>query len=91
MLLLDEPTNHLDIDAVEWLENLLSYGGVLLVSRPILNRVTTRIVELRGGMAAESKASSILLTLTKKIAARVLPKGKKNWFGKSKKRKLIKI
>jgi ATP-binding cassette subfamily F protein 3 len=70
LLLLDEPTNHLDIDAVEWLENfLLSYGGgVLLVShdRYFLDRVTTRIVELRGGMAAESKASSYTSYLNQK-------------------------
>ncbi|MGI6548680.1 MAG: ABC-F family ATP-binding cassette domain-containing protein [Syntrophomonadales bacterium] len=55
ILLLDEPTNHLDITSVEWLEDfLISYrGSVLVVShdRRFLDRVATRIVELRNGMA----------------------------------------
>lgn len=53
ILLLDEPTNHLDIDAVEWLENfLINYRGTLLVvshDRRFLDRVATRIVEIRNG------------------------------------------
>lgn len=53
VLLLDEPTNHLDITSVEWLEDfLINYkGSVLVVShdRRFLDRVATRIVELRGG------------------------------------------
>lgn len=53
ILLLDEPTNHLDIAAVEWLEDYLKAyrGAVLIVShdRYVLDRVTTRTLELEGG------------------------------------------
>lgn len=53
LLILDEPTNHLDLDSIEWLENRLAEyrGGVLLVThdRHLLDRLTTRIVELDRG------------------------------------------
>lgn len=53
VLLLDEPTNHLDIVSVEWLENFLcAFRGTLLVvshDRRFLDRVTTRILDLREG------------------------------------------
>jgi ATP-binding cassette subfamily F protein uup len=53
LLVLDEPTNHLDIDAIAWLEARLGMhrGGLLLVThdRHVLDRVTTRIVELDRG------------------------------------------
>ena len=54
LLVLDEPTNHLDIDAISWLEDRLAgfAGGLVLVThdRHVLDRVTTRILELdRGG------------------------------------------
>jgi ABC transport system ATP-binding/permease protein len=53
LLVLDEPTNHLDLGAVAWLERrLVSWpGGVVLVShdRHLLDRVTTRMVELDRG------------------------------------------
>jgi len=53
LLVLDEPTNHLDIEAITWLEeHLLSYrGGLILVThdRHVLDRVTTRILELDRG------------------------------------------
>ena len=52
-LLLDEPTNHLDIDAIGWLEDRLSRhrGGLVLVThdRHVLDRLTTRILELDRG------------------------------------------
>ena len=53
VLILDEPTNHLDIDAIAWLEERLAAhrGGLVLVShdRHVLDRVTTRILELDRG------------------------------------------
>ncbi|HYI62689.1 MAG TPA: ABC-F family ATP-binding cassette domain-containing protein [Acidimicrobiales bacterium] len=53
VLILDEPTNHLDIDAIAWLEERLAAhrGGLLLVThdRHVLDRVTTRILELDRG------------------------------------------
>ncbi|MDQ3737827.1 MAG: ATP-binding cassette domain-containing protein [Actinomycetota bacterium] len=53
LLVLDEPTNHLDIDAIAWLEQRLAAhrGGLLIVShdRHLLDRVTTRILELDRG------------------------------------------
>ena len=54
LLVLDEPTNHLDIDAIAWLEERLARhrGGLVLVThdRHVLDRVTTRVLELdRGG------------------------------------------
>jgi len=70
VLVLDEPTNHLDIDAIAWLEERLAVhrGGLLLVShdRHVLDRVTTRILELdrgrsyvhEGGYAAYLEARS---------------------------------
>jgi len=55
LLLLDEPTNHLDIDAIAWLEERLALhrGALVLVThdRHVLDRVTTRIVELDRGNA----------------------------------------
>ncbi len=53
LLILDEPTNHLDVDAIDWLESWLANftGGLLLVShdRHVLDRVTTRMLELDRG------------------------------------------
>ncbi|MCC7458620.1 MAG: ATP-binding cassette domain-containing protein [Nitrospira sp.] len=53
VLLLDEPTNHLDIDAIEWLQGLLTgwRGALVLVShdRAFIDAVATRIVELDRG------------------------------------------
>lgn len=55
LLILDEPTNHLDVAAIAWLEEwLASYkGGLVLVThdRHVLDRVTTRILELDRGTA----------------------------------------
>jgi ATP-binding cassette subfamily F protein uup len=55
LLVLDEPTNHLDLGAVAWLEQrLLAFrGGLVLVShdRHLLDRLTTRILELDRGRA----------------------------------------
>ena len=53
LLILDEPTNHLDIDGIAWLEDRLASfsGGLVLVThdRHLLDRVTTRILELDRG------------------------------------------
>ncbi len=53
LLVLDEPTNHIDIAAVAWLEDRLKAfrGGLVVVThdRHVLDRVTTRIVELDRG------------------------------------------
>jgi ABC transport system ATP-binding/permease protein len=53
LLVLDEPTNHVDIGAIAWLEDRLRAfrGGLVLVThdRHVLDRVTTRIIELDRG------------------------------------------
>jgi len=53
LLLLDEPTNHLDMEAICWLEDLMTgYGGALLLvthDRLMLRRIGTRILELDRG------------------------------------------
>jgi len=53
LLVLDEPTNHLDLDATAWLEDRLAAfgGGLVLVThdRHVLDRVTTRVVEIDRG------------------------------------------
>ena len=55
LLILDEPTNHLDLPAITWLEEWLARftGGLILVShdRYLLDRITTRMVELDRGNA----------------------------------------
>ena len=55
LLILDEPTNHLDLGAVAWLEEWLAgFGGGLVVvshDRYLLDRVTTRMIELDRGAA----------------------------------------
>ncbi|MGH9126937.1 MAG: ABC-F family ATP-binding cassette domain-containing protein [Acidimicrobiales bacterium] len=52
-LVLDEPTNHLDLDAIGWLEERLARfrGGLVVVThdRHVLDRVTTRVLELDRG------------------------------------------
>ena len=55
LLVLDEPTNHLDLDAITWLEDRLGSfrGGLVLVThdRHVLDRLTTRVLELEQGRA----------------------------------------
>lgn len=52
-LILDEPTNHLDLDAISFLEEALAKfsGGLIMVThdRHVLDRVTTRVLELDRG------------------------------------------
>ncbi|MDA8391682.1 MAG: ABC-F family ATP-binding cassette domain-containing protein [Actinomycetota bacterium] len=53
LLVLDEPTNHLDLEAIAWLEKRLASfpGGLVMVThdRHVLDRVTTRMIELERG------------------------------------------
>ena len=53
ILLLDEPTNHLDAAAVEWLQSWLEKfkGALVLVThdRYVLDRVTSRMIEVSNG------------------------------------------
>ncbi len=55
LLLLDEPTNHLDLEAVEWLEHVLTEwpGSFVVVAhdRYFLDHVATRVWDMtRGGL-----------------------------------------
>lgn len=54
-LILDEPTNHLDLDAITYLEDVLASfaGGLVLVThdRHVLDRVTTKVLEIDRGRA----------------------------------------
>jgi ATP-binding cassette subfamily F protein uup len=74
LLVLDEPTNHLDVDAIAWLEERLARfrGGLVLVThdRHVLDRVTTRILELdRGrGYVHDSGYASYLAARTERAA-----------------------
>lgn len=60
-LILDEPTNHLDISTKEVLEDALSEytGTIIFVShdRYLLNKIATKIVEIKDGRATEYKGN----------------------------------
>jgi ATP-binding cassette subfamily F protein uup len=55
VLILDEPTNHLDLDAIQFLEEWLAAyrGGLVVVThdRHVLDKVTTKVLELDRGTA----------------------------------------
>jgi ABC transport system ATP-binding/permease protein len=61
LLLLDEPTNHLDIEAITWLEEMMSAfrGALLFIShdRAFVHRLATRIVELDRGQLRSWRGS----------------------------------
>ncbi len=61
VLILDEPTNHLDISSKEVLENALAEytGTIIFVShdRYLLNKIATRIVEVKNGETREYKGN----------------------------------
>jgi ATP-binding cassette subfamily F protein uup len=54
LLIMDEPTNHLDLEAIEWLENLLTAHNTSLImvthDRYFLDGVATQILELERGV-----------------------------------------
>ena len=55
LIIMDEPTNHLDLEAIEWLENLLTAHQISLLmvthDRYFLDNVSNQILELdRGNM-----------------------------------------
>ena len=72
LLLLDEPTNHLDIDAITWLEDLMSAfaGALLFVShdRAFVRRLATRIVDLDRGQLREWSGDYDTYVLQKRAA-----------------------
>ncbi len=94
LLILDEPTNHLDMDAIAWLEDRLAgfRGGLVLVThdRHVLDRVTTRIVELdrgtghvhEGGYASylEAKAARAERDATAETKRRNLARAELAWL-----------
>lgn len=61
VLILDEPTNHLDISTKEILEDALAdyTGTIIFVShdRYLLNKIATRIVEVKDGIVNEYKGN----------------------------------
>ncbi len=72
LLLLDEPTNHLDIEAITWLEDLMSVfaGALLFVShdRAFVRRLATRIVDLDRGQLREWSGDYDTYVLQKRAA-----------------------
>ena len=63
LLILDEPTNHLDLDAIAFLETwLASFPGALVLvthDRHVLDRVTTRVLELDRGKGYVHEARGV--------------------------------
>ena len=61
ILILDEPTNHLDMEAIEWLEDLISkrFHSILMVThdRYFMDRVCNQIVELQDGELSRYKGN----------------------------------
>lgn len=53
LIIMDEPTNHLDLEAIEWLENLLTAHQISLLmvthDRYFLDNVSSQILELDRG------------------------------------------
>ncbi|HEX5367515.1 MAG TPA: ABC-F family ATP-binding cassette domain-containing protein [Acidimicrobiales bacterium] len=94
LLILDEPTNHLDLDSIAWLEDRLAgfAGGLVLVThdRLVLDRLTTRIVELDSGAAhvhdggyasyLEARAERAAREVTAERARRNLARAELAWL-----------
>ena len=73
VLILDEPTNHLDISSKEVLENALAEytGTIIFVShdRYLLNKIATRIVEVKNGEIHEYKGNYDDYLIAKELEA----------------------
>ena len=94
LLILDEPTNHLDLAGIAWLEQWLSNyrGGLVIVShdRYLLDRVTTKMLELdrassflhHGGYSSylEAKARREELAASAEATRRNLAKTELAWL-----------
>ena len=70
LVLLDEPTNHLDLDAIMWLEKMLSQASFAFVlishDRYFLENATNRVIELnraypQGFISVAGKYSDFLV------------------------------
>lgn len=61
ILILDEPTNHLDMDAIEWLEELISrkFHTILMVThdRYFMDRICNQMVELQDAQLTRYKGN----------------------------------
>ncbi len=94
LLILDEPTNHLDLAGISWLEQWLANyrGGLVIVShdRYLLDRVTTKMLELdrassflhHGGYSSylEAKARREELSASAEATRRNLAKTELAWL-----------
>jgi len=94
LLILDEPTNHLDLAGIAWLEQWLANyrGGLIIVShdRYLLDRVTTKMLELdrassflhHGGYSSylEAKARREELAASAEATRRNLAKTELAWL-----------
>ncbi|MDG6224232.1 MAG: ABC-F family ATP-binding cassette domain-containing protein [Candidatus Thermoplasmatota archaeon] len=71
VLFLDEPTSHLDVGTIEWLEDMLIDfpGAIVTIShdRYFLDRVATRIVEVRSGLTRSYNGSFTEYTMAREM------------------------
>ncbi|QQL45523.1 ABC-F family ATP-binding cassette domain-containing protein [Sulfuriroseicoccus oceanibius] len=85
-LILDEPTNHLETGSIEWLEQFLNkYRGTCLFvthDRYFLDRITTRIVEIRRGKCEtyEGNYTDFLITRAERDASEAQAEHKRQRF-----------
>jgi len=78
LILFDEPTNHLDLEAIMWLEKMLSQASFAFVlishDRYFLENATNRVIELnraypQGFLSANGKYSDFLVAKEEFLAA----------------------
>jgi ATP-binding cassette subfamily F protein 3 len=71
LLFLDEPTSHLDIGTIEWLEDyLIDFPGAIMTvshDRYFLDRVVSRIIDLKDGMTRSYLGSFTEYTMVREI------------------------